>query len=217
MNLLAIDTSTELASIAILANDTVYSKEHNNIRQHAQFLLPMLDELMDEAKISLKNLDGLVFGSGPGSFTGLRVACSAVKALAFAADIPVYPVGSLQAIAYAACDGVITPENPVLAILDARMDEVYWQYFTDHTTYDPKVTRAGEICIPHDKPIILAGVGLDTYASSLPEAVQDIISVRKDVYPTAKVMLRLAQNTNINSVSLERVLPLYVRNQVVRG
>ena len=99
MKLLAIDTSTERASVALAVGQEIQSREHLAQRQHAQFLLPVIDELLSEAGLTISQLDGIVFGRGPGSFTGLRIACSIVKGLAYAHDLAVYPVSSLLTIA----------------------------------------------------------------------------------------------------------------------
>jgi tRNA threonylcarbamoyladenosine biosynthesis protein TsaB len=215
MNLLAIDTSTERASLALLANARVHTKEHTNIRQHAAHILPMIDDLINTAGISISDLDGVVFGCGPGSFTGLRVSCSVAKAIAYAHDLPLYPVSSLSAIAYAASSGKITVDTPVLALLDARMNEVYWEYFTDFASDAPIVSKAQDIILQVGKPVILAGVGLDTYACHLPCEIKDLVTAQKVIYPLAEVMIRLVQKNYIKPVSATLAEPKYVRNQVV--
>lgn len=126
MNLLAIDTSTELASVALLYNGRLASREQGAQRQHAQLLLPMIEELLTSAGIELKQLDGIVFGEGPGSFTGLRIACSIAKGLAYAANLPLYPVSSLLAIA---SQENIQEGTAVLSVIDARMNQLYWGYY----------------------------------------------------------------------------------------
>lgn len=217
MNLLAIDTSTERASVAVFANNIMYTKDHANIKQHAKYLLPMLDALLNEAGITLDDLDGIVYGSGPGSFTGLRVTCSVVKAIAYAKDLPLYPVSSLKAIAYAASSGEISADEGVLALIDARMNEVYWEFFTSFTSDDLHVTKAELIEIPDVQSIILAGVGLETYATLLPDKIRSLIKEPQNIYPLAELMIRLVLNNYIKPVSALEALPVYVRNQVVRG
>ena len=87
MNLLAIDTSTDHATVALAFGNELLSEEQGSMRQHAQFLLPMVERLLTSASLSFSQLDGIVFGCGPGSFTGLRIACSVAKAFAFAHDL----------------------------------------------------------------------------------------------------------------------------------
>ena len=99
MNLLAIDTSTEQASVGLLNDDVVTERFHPSQRQHAHFLLPLIDELLSDSSVSLNQLDGIIFGRGPGSFTGIRIACSVAKDLAYAHDLPLFTCSTLSAIA----------------------------------------------------------------------------------------------------------------------
>src|SRR3990167_7560846 len=217
MNLLAIDTSTERASIALFANNVMHTREHENIKQHAKYILPLLDELLVAANIDLSGLDGIVYGSGPGSFTGIRVTCSVDKALEFAKNLPLYPVSSLKAIAYAASTFNISENIAVLAMLDAKMDEVYWQFFQDFTHDNLDVSKAENINIFYRGPIILAGVGLETYASRLSDSIKNLVESEQVIYPLAEVMIRLVLDGKIKSENALDASPVYVRNQVVGG
>ena len=108
----------------LLALDTVTARSEVIPRQHAQRLLPMIEELLGERQLRLQDVDALVFGRGPGAFTGVRIATGMVQGLAFAADKPVIAVSNLAALAQRAWreHGAET----VAAAIDARMDEVYW-------------------------------------------------------------------------------------------
>ena len=122
--LLALDTATECCSAALLHDGTVTARSEVIPRQHAQRLLPMIEELLGERQLRLQDVDALVFGRGPGAFTGVRIATGMVQGLAFAADKPVVAVSNLAALAQRAWreHGAET----VAAAIDARMDEVYW-------------------------------------------------------------------------------------------
>ena len=138
MNLLALDTSTEYCSCALWRNGEILVRGELAGQRHSEILLPMIDGLLKEAGITLKQLDGIAFGAGPGSFTGIRIACSVVQGLALGADLPVVPVCTLEALAeQAATDGVV-------AALDARLDEVYVAYYQ----------REGEIWQPRFGPAL---------------------------------------------------------------
>ena len=100
MNLLAFDTSTHRATIALKVNGRLETLSQDGVSTHAKNILPLIDSLIKKCNISFNALDGIVFGAGPGSFTGLRVACSVAKGLAYACDLPLYPVSTLLAIAY---------------------------------------------------------------------------------------------------------------------
>ena len=122
--LLALDTATECCSAALLHDGSVTARSEVIPRQHAQRLLPMIEELLGERELRLPDVDALVFGRGPGAFTGVRIATGMVQGLAFAADKPVIAVSNLAALAQRAWreHGAET----VAAAIDARMDEVYW-------------------------------------------------------------------------------------------
>src|SRR5258708_10689275 len=134
--LLALDTSTEFCSVALLSADTrsagptadaprVWARHEATGAVSSTRLLPAIRELFDEAGLTLADCDAIAFGAGPGSFTGLRTATGVAQGLAFGLDIPVVPVGTLLA-----CAESVRLRDPsvvrVLAALDARMDEVYW-------------------------------------------------------------------------------------------
>lgn len=213
MKLLAIETSTNQASVALLADDKVFFKENSEVKQHAEFLLPMISELLNTAGIHLDELQGIVFGCGPGSFTGIRVASSICKGLGYGLNLPLYPVSSLQAMAMEACSGDLQ-DFAVLSVLDARIGEVYWGYFPDLTSFTPFVTKVDAIAIPKFKKIILAG-SCYLYRESYPRYVQDLIAVEKNIYPSALSMLKLVQNGYVKPVTALDAAPLYVRNKVI--
>ncbi|SDH59147.1 tRNA (adenosine(37)-N6)-threonylcarbamoyltransferase complex dimerization subunit type 1 TsaB [Pseudomonas panipatensis] len=122
--LLALDTSTEACSVALLHDGRRFSRHEVIPRLHAKRLLPMVQELLDEAGIALAAVDAIAFGRGPGAFTGVRIAIGVVQGLAFALERPVLPISDLAVLAQRAYreHGV----SQVAAAIDARMDEVYW-------------------------------------------------------------------------------------------
>ena len=122
--LLALDTATEACSAALLHGGRLYHRYEVIPRMHAQRLLPMIDELLVEAGIALKQVDALVFGRGPGAFTGVRIATGMVQGLAFATGKPVIGISNLAALAQRAWRE--HGAQNVCAAIDARMDEVYW-------------------------------------------------------------------------------------------
>lgn len=213
MKLLAIDTSTDRASVALAVDENIYSDEQGSLRQHAQLLLPMIDGLLVKAGTQLNQLDGIVFGRGPGSFTGLRIACSIAKALAYAHDLPLFPVSSLAAIA----DEVYHTETDlasgtqVLAMLDARMQQVYWACFAQNNVSPDEQVTAPEEVFSLAERLIVAGAGLDAYASQFSSLLQTQIVKRCAIYPEARAMIRLVRRGQIQPVSAADALPVYVR------
>jgi tRNA threonylcarbamoyladenosine biosynthesis protein TsaB len=131
MKILAIDTASARCSAALWLNGQWLQRDVATMREHAQLLLPFVDELLAEAQMRLSQLDVIAFGRGPGSFTGLRVACSVAQGLALGADLPVLGVSDLRALA-AQCLRLwnLKPlPRRIVACMDARMGEVYWADF----------------------------------------------------------------------------------------
>lgn len=218
MKLLAIDTSTEMASVAVLSAEKITGEELGSQRTHAQLLLPMIDRQMEQAGIHMSELDGIIFGCGPGSFTGLRIACSIAKGLAFAHDLDLIPVSSLSSIAWAAHEEQGNAQTPVLAVLDARMHEMYWAYYqAGQFKAEEKVNAVQEIQLPLNQTVVLAGAGIDLYWSEFSEQIKSQITARMNVYPNAAAMIRLVQHTGITKISVAKAQPVYVRNQVTQG
>jgi len=216
MNLLAIDTSTQQTIVTLWFNQYEYTKIEDQQRQQAALILPMIDTLLKEANASLSMLDGFVFGRGPGSFTGLRVGASIVKGFAYALDLPIYPVSTLQAIAAA---GFQKEHNtPVLAILDARMNQLYWDYFdTNLQGIEEKVSDAKDIMVPSNTPITLLGVGFDSYWNDLSATLRTQIQHKEIQYPEPRMMIQLVEKGLIQPLSATEVTPVYIRNNVVTG
>lgn len=218
MKLLAIDTSTELASVALMVGSELSYKEQTNQRSHAQFILPMIEQLLGDAELSLTQLDAIVFGRGPGSFTGLRIACSVAKGLAFAHDLGVIPVSSLSAIAFQAREEAKNPSLPVLAVIDARMHELYWGYYlTGQLDTSEQVTPAGQLNVATKNPFVLAGVGIDLYWQEISSELKSHIHSQFSIYPHALSMVRIAEQEGISPINAVDAQPIYVRNQVTQG
>jgi tRNA threonylcarbamoyladenosine biosynthesis protein TsaB len=215
MNLLAIDTSTTRASIALKIGDEVVTADSPEERQHALVLLPKIEALLATLGHGFSSLDGLIFGSGPGSFTGLRIACSMAKGLALACDLPLYAVGSLDVIADAAF--AKSPDYPVLAMMDARMSQYYWAYYSKPMTEaEPFVSDPSEIIQQYDA-LTMAGVGLDAYRSALPEALIKSVQFTDEIYPDAARMIARVECLKPLPVDVALASPYYVRNKVTHG
>jgi len=130
MKLLALDTSSARCSAALWQDGIVLQQSTDTARDHARLILPMIDRLLAEAGTTLSQLDGIAFGRGPGSFTGLRIAAAVTQGLAAGADLPVLPVSALRALAAQARDAApVLHDGLLLACMDARMGEIYWGAF----------------------------------------------------------------------------------------
>ena len=128
MKILAIDTSTEACSAALLIDGDLQGVYKLAPREHSLLILKMIDGLLSDAGITVSELDAIAFGRGPGSFMGLRIAAGVVQGIAYAHELPVIPVSTLKAIAQRASEE--TRHQHVLAAIDARMDEVYWAAYS---------------------------------------------------------------------------------------
>jgi len=215
---LAFDTSTDVLSIALS------TPGHSDVRtlaggaQSSAMLIPTAMAMLAQAGIGLSQLDAIVFGRGPGSFTGLRTACAVAQGLAFGADIAVLPVDTLLAVAEEArvLAGVGAQPLTVLALLDARMDEVYsaaYRWDGQHWTAQGhlQVSAPEQVVLPTlaDR-LLLAGNAFEAYGERLPagEKVQAL--------PTAAALLRLAPAMRAagHAVPAEEAMPLYIRDKV---
>lgn len=217
MKLLAIDTSTSLASVALSIDGVVFVEEKPSLNDHATCLLSMVALVLKAAGCELCDLDGLVFGEGPGSFTGLRIACSVAKGLAYAHALPLFAVSGLDAIA-GQVRPTLCPDIDVLAMLDARMNQVYWAYFTGETRHAvPCVSDASSVFLSCERPLCLVGVGFEPYVEALPQVLQEALVMQQVVYPHATGLIQYVQEQRPSARLVAEAQPLYVRNQVALG
>ena len=217
MNLLAIETSTSLASVALSCNGVLFFEEKTALKDHATSLLPMIESLFKDAACEFGDLDGIVFGQGPGSFTGLRIACSVAKGLAYAHSLPLFAVSSLDAIAYQARID-LTADVDILAMIDARMRQVYWAHFMQNDrSAEPYVSDASAVTCASDRPLCLAGVGFEDYREALPRSIQEVLVIQRVISPHATTMIQFVKDTKPLPIDIALAEPVYVRNQVTSG
>ncbi|GAA4365383.1 tRNA (adenosine(37)-N6)-threonylcarbamoyltransferase complex dimerization subunit type 1 TsaB [Kangiella marina] len=225
-NLLVIDTATEACSVALQFNSQVYTRSKVAPREHGELILPMVDEVLTEANVQLRQLDAIGFGQGPGAFTGLRICVSVVQGLAFGAELPVIGVSSLQAMAQEAFDSLGAQD--VLTAIDARMGEVYWGQYQANGEGLMVLCGREEVCSPEcvtvsgadaSKVYSAVGTGWKTYAKELSTTINLPTVIHKEpLYPSAKAMLRMAseQFETGNTVPAEQALPVYLRDNVAK-
>lgn len=222
MKLLAFDTSTELISIAVTRTDAGVARvwQHTGAggAQASSALIPAIETLMAEAGLRFEQLDAIGFGRGPGSFTGLRTACAVAQGLGLGAGVPLLPVDTLLAVAEEARaqQAPAAPGLRVLALLDARMDELYaapydyagghWQQGADFGLYRPEQ-------LPVQRSEALAGNVFAAYGDRLPVPAA---VPRWQALPTAAAMLRLAPALLDagHAVAAADALPRYIRDKV---
>lgn len=217
MRILALETSTDLGSCALWQDGDVSERLCPPGRPHSETLLPLLRELLAEAGIGFADLDAIAFGAGPGAFTGLRVACGVAQGLAVAAELPVLPVSTLQALA-AASGG-----ERVLALLDARMGEVYcaaYQRQGDEMCQlgEQRVVSPEGVEFPGGGIWLAAGNALAAYPSLRERAAQAACALAPEAMPSAAAVARLAAPRLLRGEGLDPALavPIYVRDKVAR-
>jgi tRNA threonylcarbamoyladenosine biosynthesis protein TsaB len=220
MNLLAIETATETCSVALSVDAEVIERYQHAPRQHAELLLPWIDQLLAEAGLGYAGLDAIAFSRGPGSFTSLRIGIGVVQGLAWASDRPVIPVSSLAATAQSAVrEGV----DIALVALDARMNEVFTGLYEVNQNGIMTPANAEQVCPPEDvtAPVVSRahgiGNGFDRYAA-LTALSGQLRGIRADIWPKASSVLQLAQEwlkTN-EPLSAELAQPVYLRDDVAK-
>jgi tRNA threonylcarbamoyladenosine biosynthesis protein TsaB len=221
MNLLAIETSTEACSAALMVGEALLERSEIAPRRHAELLLPMIESLLAEAGIGRRQIDGIAVGRGPGAFTGVRLAISVAQGLALGLDVPVAPVSSLAALAQDVA--VAAADMPILAVIDARMGEVYAGTFRRmqaglvEALGTESVGPADAIVLPPHADWVVAGSGWAVYRDALtarlPRTPRWADGAR---YPQAHAIARLAaaQFAAGRAVAPELALPVYLRDKV---
>ncbi len=214
MNILAIETSCEHGSIALLAGDALIERSLQGHANHSAHLLPELRALLAEAGLTLRALDAVAFGSGPGAFTGLRLACAAAQGLALGADLGVAPVCSLAALALQG------QGEAVLAATDARMNEIYFAAYrrSGETLLEVQAPR----CAPPEQFSVpaghwnLLGSALLAYPDLAAQLPGGAAATDAGAVPRAADVARLARSAVRDGtlVAPELAAPLYVRDKV---
>ncbi len=226
-NYLVIDASTEACSVALQYQGNVTSLYELCPQSHSLRLLPMVDELMKGADCSLQKLDGIIYGQGPGSFTGVRIGIGVTQGLAFSADLPVVGVSTLQAMAQQAYKKY--NKKRVISAIDARMDEVYTGFFTldEHNIMQPqtneRVLPPQNVKQHYVDAVSLSfvdlpygvGTGWEAYNDSLDE-LRGNTGEPDILFPHAEAMLEIGEHAFANGkgTSAENAQPVYVRDTV---
>lgn len=212
MKLLALDTSTEYCSAALWLNGEVRAERVHAGQSHSALLLPMVDGLLNQAGMGLRELDGIAYGAGPGSFTGLRIACAVTQGLALGADLPVLGVSTLASIAQQ------TSAARVLAVLDARMNEVYWAAY-ERTPEgwmclgEPMLSKPESVVLPDNRVWSGAGNGLTLLHSVVAAPLE---AQYPEIMPDAAAIAALAVPAFARGEGIDAALaaPIYLRDKV---
>ena len=238
---LALETSTDTLSLAVSRGTQTWSHTSAGGPLTSTHMIPQTLALLKEAGLALTDLQSVVFGRGPGAFTGLRTACSVAQGLAFGADLPVLPIDTLLAVAEEARVAVeaadAAPVTRVLAVMDARMEQVYVAAYeftpsaTKAAAGDAEQTEGAWLCVQAPElqapetltwpahwsqdSFIAAGNAWPVYAGRWPAA---LTATQRMALPTAAALLRLAPAAwaSGQAVPPEEALPLYIRDKVAQ-
>jgi tRNA threonylcarbamoyladenosine biosynthesis protein TsaB len=218
MNILAFDTSTPACTVALCVSGTVFFEHEVLPRKQSDYILLFIDRLLLKAGISRAELDLIVCGVGPGSFMGVRLAVSVAQGLAFALQIPVLPLSTLQVLAQSC------KNERVLAAWDARMGQIYLGHYCrdSYGIMRPEcgdyITDPRSVVVTSANHWFAVGNAWSVYADSIPDDLQTRWQgCDADCYPHAAAMVTLAQHTGADYyLSPEQLQPVYLRAAVSR-
>ncbi len=213
MNLLALETSTDPGSIALWHGGELIARNCPPGLSNSETLLPLAAAILSEARVGFADLDAIAFASGPGSFTGLRVACGVAQGLAFAHDLPLVAVGTLDAMALS------SGGERVIVALDARMGEVYFGSFVHGRQQgEIGVYRPEAVPLPQSSGWLACGNGLAVYPLLRERLSPFVDAWQAELMPTAEAVARLAMARYERGERLDpaEAVPLYVRDKVAK-
>ncbi len=222
MNILALDTCTEVCSAALTINGQLHTLNEPTQRGHSDLILGMFDTLFEQSNSTIADVQAVAFGRGPGSFTGVRVGVGVAQGVAFARDIPVIPISTLSAVAQHA----IEQENAefIAVAMDARMGEVYAAHFENKNGLAVLLDEE-QVCPPeHFKPLnnntwFAAGTGWREFESTLnAQFIDNLAGSNHTLLPNAASIIKLAEAAAERGqlIPAEQALPVYLRNNVAK-
>lgn len=219
MKILSIDSSTEMCSVALKIDDAIYSYERMSSRQHTRVILSLIIKVLAEGKISVNHLDAIAFGSGPGTFKGIRLAAGITQGLAYGANLPVIPISTLAVIAQGAFRAF--NNRKIIPCLDACMGQIYWGAYEVNNKNLVVPVREDVVIVP-DKVIqpqgnnwMGIGDGWMTYLNVLKDRVGNTVAdIHFSFRITATDLLTLAidEFNQGNLYDPDQAFPAYLRS-----
>ena len=216
MNILSIDTSSQLLSIALLKNDALIEESYSSDKKHSENIIPLLKKLMDKNDINFSSLNGVTFGAGPGAFTGVRIAAGVAYGIAYAHNLPIVGINNLEAIAKKVDKAVVIP------CVDARMGEVYMGAYKRINREFIPIIDCG-VFKPCNLPNldleegVIVGSGVFEYKKILSEKYQaQKIIIDENEYPLAGAIAQLGIKKMDDNFNLKNAVPIYIRNNVAK-
>jgi len=220
LNLLAIDTSSTNFSLYLVYSDVKENIEFNAGMTHSSVALSEIQKILKKVNISIKDLDAIAFSAGPGSFTGIRIASGVAYGMAFSHKIPLIGISSLETIASMA------ESDYILSTIDARMDEVYLQFFKRSNEKkiipltEPMVTAPDKLPNPPDEitnRFSVIGSGYEIFKEHFNDRYQSYTLEQRDIKKNmASFMASIALDRLPDKFSFDGIQPIYVRNKVAQ-
>ena len=212
MNILAIDTCTEIASVTLLNSGESYSRELFGIEKTSGHVLKLCDEVFKESQTKLKDVDLISYSRGPGSFTGVRMCIGVVQGLSLSMEIPTIGFTTLELVGFRASQ--LLKSKKIAVALDARMGEVYWATYVNGSIDNMKICSPEEVN-DLDSSFVGVGSGWKVYSEKL-KLVSKINDIDLSIKPKSSVLIELSLEAI--KVGLEGALelpqPIYLRNNV---
>ena len=214
MNLLAIDTCTEIASVTLMTSESRVSRVLSGVQKSSGHILKLCDEVFQETDTLIKDVDSIIFTKGPGAFTGVRMCVGVVQGLSMSRNIPTMGFSTLELLGFRASQ--ILNSEKIAVALDARMGEVYWAIYSQG-----KISKL-RICNPRDVDTLDAnfigvGTGWGAYGDMLSSA-SGVIETDLTIFPESSSLIDLAFESfsRGESSDFELPQPIYLRNNVAQ-
>ena len=212
MNILAIDTCTDIASVTLYKSGDFTSRVLSGVEKTSGHILELCDEVFKESKTHLNELDLISYSKGPGSFTGVRMCIGVVQGLSLSMPIPTMSFTTLELIGFRATQ--ITKSKKIAVALDARMGEVYWATYVDGLIDNMKICNPKEVD-GLDLSFVGVGSGWRIYSEAL-KIASNITEMDLSIRPESSALIELslqAMNEGLEG-TLHLPEPIYLRNNV---
>jgi len=217
MRILSIDTCTEIISIALINGKVITEKSFPLGKDYSGKILPEIKLLLSESNLKIEDIDAIAFGAGPGSFTGIRVACGIAYGVAYTNNLPIIGINTLEALAF------LSNHENCISCIDARMGQVYlgiYQNRNDTITslIEPGLFNPTKLPkLPKIKKAIVIGSGLGIYKKELRFQYSDIeLEYFEDKCSLASAIGILSIGQFGNGFNLKNAAPIYIRNKVAQ-
>ena len=212
MNILAIDTCTEIASVTLLSSGESYSRKLSGVEKTSGHVLKLCDEVFKESQTQLKDVDLISYSKGPGSFTGVRMCIGVVQGLSLSMEIPTMGFTTLELVGFRASQ--LLKSKKIAVALDARMCEVYWATYVDGSIDNMKICSPEEVG-DLDTSFVGVGSGWKVYSEKL-KLVSNVTDIDLSIQPESSALIELSLQAIKAGLegSLELPQPIYLRNNV---